>query len=299
MLKNLKISYRKGSSSGISYKLIKFLRTTIGVIPSILILSAFVFTAIFAGSIAPYSPKEISLSNSFLPPVLFGGIKNYILGTDLLGRDILSRIVYGARVSLVVAVTSIFFSGVIGCALGIIAGYKGGWIDSVISRTVDVMMGFPTLLVALIIAISLGGSLYIVIFIIVLVYWARYARLARGETLKIREKDYVTLARTAGCSDFVIILKHILPNIFNSILVLATFNVGTSITLEASLSFLGAGVPPPTPSWGNMIADGRGFLVEAWWVTMMPGLVITLVVLSANLFGDWLRDKLDPKLRDL
>jgi len=161
------------------------------------------------------------------------------------------------------------------------------------------MLGFPTILIALILAITIGPSLLVVCFIIVLVYWARYARQARGETLQIREMGYVTLARTAGCSNFIIMLRHILPNVMSSLLVLATFNVGTVITLESSLSFLGAGVPPPNVSWGSMCSEGRAYIVSAWWVSFMPGAAITLVVLSANLFGDWLRDKLDPRLRDL
>lgn len=266
---------------------------------SIVILMLFIIGAVFANYIAPYNPLKINLSNSLLPPFFFGGIKEHLLGTDLLGRDVLSRIIYGARVSGIVAVTSVFLSGFIGTVLGIIAGYNGGMVDSIISRAIDMMMGVPTLLVGMIIAISLGGSLQVVIFIIVMVYWARYARLTRGETLKIRERGYVLLARTAGCSDWIIMVRHILPNIINSIIVLATFNIGTAITLEASLSFLGAGVPPPMPSWGSMTADGRSYLLEAWWISFMPGVAITMVVLSANLFGDWLRDWLDPKLQNL
>jgi peptide/nickel transport system permease protein len=193
----------------------------------------------------------------------------------------------------------VFMSGSIGGGLGIIAGYKGGWTDTIISRAIDVMLGFPTILFALVLAVVFGPSMSNVIFVVVLIYWARYARQSRGETLKIREMDYVILARTAGCSDLTIMLRHILPNVLNSLVVLATFNAGTVITLESSLSFLGAGIPPPTPSWGSMCADGRGVLTTAWWVSFMPGMAITMVVLSGNLFGDWLRDKLDPKLRDL
>jgi peptide/nickel transport system permease protein len=278
----------------------RWMQLKLGMAPAVLIIVLFVISAIFADYLTPYDPTAINLAGSLTPPFFQqGGSIEHLLGTDLLGRDILSRLIYGARVSLVVAILGVLSSSIIGGALGIIAGYKGGLGDTVISRTADVMLGFPTILLALVLAITIGPSLFVVSFVIVLVYWARYARQARGETLQIREKGFVTLARTAGCSNLTIMLRHILPNVLNSLLVLATFNVGTVITLEASLSFLGAGIPPPTPSWGSMCSDGRGLLVSAWWVSFMPGLAITLVVLSANLFGDWVRDKLDPRLRDL
>jgi peptide/nickel transport system permease protein len=271
----------------------------VGMFPAFSILTIFISAAIFADYLAPFSPKEINLANALLTPMSVVGKTTYWLGTDQLGRDILSRIIYGARVSLIVATIGVFVAGSMGGLLGIVAGYRGGIIDSIISRSVDVMLGFPTILIAMVLAIVFRPSLFNVAFVIILIYWSRYARMARGETLKIREMDYVTLARTAGCSDLKIALRHIFPNVMNSLLVLATFNVGTVITLEATLSFLGAGIPPPTPSWGSMCAEGRGILVSAWWVSFMPGASLTLVVLSGNLFGDWLRDKLDPKLRDL
>lgn len=277
----------------------RFARYKLGIAPAFFILIVFFFTAIFADYIVPYNPTQINLSSAQLPPFSHAGENTYILGTDMLGRDILSRIIYGARVSLIVALIGVFVAGSIGTLLGVIAGYQGGGIDSIISRSVDVMLGFPTILLALVLAIVLGASLWNVAIVVILIYWARYARQARGETLKIKEMDYVTLARTAGCSDLTIMVRHIFPNVLNSILVLASFNIGTVITLEATLSFLGAGIPPPTPSWGTMCADGRGTLVSAWWISFMPGLAITSVVLSGNLFGDWLRDKLDPTLRNL
>lgn len=283
----------------LNYKSGQGIRLDLGILPAFFILAVFILAAIFANYLAPFSPTEINLSNARLTPLSVVGGTTYWLGTDQLGRDILSRIIYGARVSLIVATIGVFAAGSIGSVLGIIAGYRGGAIDSVISRSVDVMLGFPTILIALVLAIVFRPSLFGVAVVIILIYWARYARQARGETLKVRTMDYVTLARTAGCSDLTIMVRHIFPNVVNSLLVLATFNVGTVITLEATLSFLGAGIPPPTPSWGAMCADGRGILVSAWWVSFMPGLAITLVVLSSNLFGDWLRDKLDPKLRDL
>jgi peptide/nickel transport system permease protein len=274
-------------------------RFNVGHTIAMLILALFVGSAIFADYIAPYNPKQINLANALLRPLQQVGAERYWLGTDQLGRDIFSRIIYGARVSLIVALIGVFAAGIFGSVMGIFAGYRGGTIDSIISRSVDVMLGFPTILLALVLAIVLGPSLLNVALVVILIYWARYARLARGETLQVRELDFVTLARTAGCSDIVIMGRHIFPNVVNSLIVLATFNVGTVITLEATLSFLGAGIPPPTPSWGTMCADGRGILVSAWWVSFMPGITITLVVLACNVFGDWLRDKLDPQLRNL
>lgn len=269
-------------------------------LPAVIILFLFIIAGVFADQLARYSPTGINLANALKPPFFQpGGDFTYPLGTDRVGRDILTRIIFGARVSLVVSVIGVLASGVIGGLLGMIAGYKGGWVDRIVSSAVDMMLGLPIILLALVLAIVLGPSMFNVVFIIVLVYWARYTRMARAETLRVREMDFVTLSRTAGCSDLTIMLRHVLPNVINSLIVLASFNVGTVITLEASLSFLGAGIPPPTPSWGGMTADGRGLLVTSWWVSFMPGVAITLVVLAGNLFGDWLRDRLDPKLRDV
>lgn len=268
-------------------------------VPPIMVIILFVLAAIFAENLAPHNPTKINLAMSFTPPFFQeGGTTEYLLGTDQLGRDIFSRIIYGARSALFVVVIGIFFAGIVGCTLGIIAGYKGGGIDTIISRAIDVMLSLPTILIAMVLAIVFGASLINVVVVISFVFWARYARIARADTLKIRAMDYVALARIAGCSDFTIMLRHILPNVLNSIIVLATFNVGTVILLEASLSFLGAGIPPPAPSWGGMTSAGRDFIVSAWWVSFMPGLAIMLVVLSTNLLGDWLRDKIDPQLRD-
>lgn len=275
------------------------IRLKLGIVPCILILALFVIVAVFADYIAPYSPREVNLAKAITPPFFQSGTTEYLLGTDQLGRDILSRIIYGARVSLAMALIATLMAGVSGTALGIIAGYKGRWVDTIISRTVDVMLGFPLILLALVLAVALGPSFFNAALVIALVLWARFARQVRGETLKVLKMDYVTLARATGCSDLTIMLRHILPNVMNTILVLATFQVGYVIILEATLSFLGCGIPPPTPSWGSMVADGRGILVSAWWVSFAPGLAITLVVLAGNLLGDWVRDRLDPKLRDL
>jgi peptide/nickel transport system permease protein len=265
-----------------------------------LILGVFVLMAIFADFIAPYDPVKNHLKDSLIPPVWQeGGTTEYLLGTDELGRDILSRLIYGARTSLIVAVIGIACSGILGTMLGILAGYKGGWVDGIVSRTVDVIQGFPLFLIALVLAIVLGPSLMNIIIIITGMFWVGYARQARAETFQIRETSYVTLAKIAGCSDFTIMFRHVLPNVLNSVIVLATLGLGAVILLESGLSFLGAGVPPPTPSWGEMCADGRSLISTAWWVSLLPGIAIILVVLSGNMFGDWLRDKLDPKLRDL
>ncbi len=270
------------------------------VIISLVIMASFLLAAIIPQFIAPHDPKGIKLKISFTPPYFQeGGSTQYLLGTDQLGRDILSRIIYGARTAFLVSIIGIFLAGGIGVSLGILAGYKGGWVDAVISRAVDMMLALPTILLAMVLAIVFGASLLNVAFIVCLVYWANYARIARADTLRVRSTDYVTFSRIAGTSDLKIILKHILPNILSSLIVLATFQVGTVITLESTLSFLGVGVPPPAPSWGGMCSDGREYTTTAWWVSFMPGVAIMLVVLASNVLGDWIRDKLDPKLRDL
>jgi peptide/nickel transport system permease protein len=266
----------------------------------VFILAFFVFVAVFADFLAPYNPIKIHLADALSPPFWQQGAKaGYLLGTDQLGRDILSRLIYGARTSLIVAALGIFVSGIVGTALGIIAGYKGGWLDGVISRAIDIIQGFPLFLVALVLAIVLGASLFNIILIVTIMFWVGYARQSRAETLQIRELSYVTLARVAGVSDLTIMVRHVLPNVLNSIIVIATLGVGSVILLESGLSFLGAGIPPPTPSWGSMCSDGRSIINSAYWVSLLPGIAIMLVVLSCNLLGDWLRDRLDPKLRNL
>jgi peptide/nickel transport system permease protein len=275
-------------------------RINIGVAISLFLLVVFILCGIFAPFIAPNDPTKINLQEALKPPLFQkGGDPNYPLGTDRLGRDILSRIIWGARVSLEVAAIGVIASGIIGAILGVISGYKGGIIDSIIQRIVDVMLSLPMILIAMVLAIILGASLLNVAVVLILVFWASFARQARAETLKIRTLDFVTLARTSGTSDFIIILRHIVPNVMGSMLVMATLNVGATITLEAILSFLGAGIPPPLPSWGLMTADGRDMVVSAWWLSFMPGLAISMVVLACNIFGDWVRDRLDPKLRTI
>ena len=228
-----------------------------------------------------------------------GGDGSFLLGTDKLGRDILSRIIHGSRVSIIVAGIAIFFAGAIGTTLGVTAGYFGGWVDGVIMRLVDVSLSIPIILMALVLVAALGASFKTIISVLVIFLWAQYARQTRGETLSIRVQDFIARAKVAGASDIRIMLRHIFPNVFNSLVVLATLQVGFVIILESTLSFLGAGIPRPTPAWGLMVADGRELIVVAWWVALFPGIAILLVVMSMNLLGDWLRDWLDPKQRQV
>ncbi len=226
----------------------------------------------------------------------------YPLGTDQLGRDMLSRLIFGARVSMVVGFTAVIFAGAVGTTLGIISGYLGGWVDQVIMRITDAWLALPALTFAIFLAAIVGPSEMeqIIVIILALVYWTRYARIVRAEVLSLKEREFVRLAIVAGCSKWTIMRKHILPNVVNSAVVLASLMLGVVIVAEASLSFLGVGVPPPKPAWGLMLSDGKqGLMVGYWWLTVLPGLCIMLMVLSTNLLGDWLRVKLDPQLRQL
>jgi peptide/nickel transport system permease protein len=264
------------------------------------LITVMVTTAILAEWLTPYSPTDISLADRLRPPFWEkGGSLAHPLGTDPMGRDLLTRMIYGARVSLVVAILALFVGGGIGAALGLIAGYYGGRLDALVMRVADTTMAFPIILFAILFVVILGGSVATTVFAVALVLWARYARVIRGEVLSLRERDFVAQARIAGCSSMRIILVHLFPNILNTLVVLLSLQVGWVIIVEASLSFLGAGIPPPTPTWGSMIAEGRDYIATAWWVSFFPGLAILATVLSFNLFGDWLRDALDPKLRQL
>ncbi len=270
------------------------------VLPIFILMIVLVIPAIFAELISPYGPVEGSLRDRLLPPFWSdGGSMDHILGTDKNGRDILTRLIYGSRVSVVIASVSILVGGFIGVSLGMIGGYFGGWIDSLIMRAVDISLSIPIILLGLVLVAALGPSKSTVIIVVVILLWSRYARLARGETLAVRTQDYIARARVSGAGHTRIMIHHIFPNIFNSIVVLATLQVGFVIILEATLSFLGAGIPRPTPAWGLMVADGRSLVVAAWWLAFFPGIAIMLVVLSMNLLGDWLRDKFDPKQRQL
>ncbi len=228
-----------------------------------------------------------------------GGNSRYLIGTDDLGRDILSRMIYGARISLIIAAVTLGIGGAIGTGLGLIAGYFGGLIDEVLMRIVDIFLALPLVLVALVLVVAVGQSFFITTVVLVLFIWVRFARQIRGEVLQLKTMDYVSLAKVAGASMPRILFVHLFPGVINTLIVVATLQVSIVILVESTLSFLGAGVPPPTPAWGSMVADGRDFLADAWWISTMPGVAILLTVLSLNLFGDWLRDRLDPKLRQL
>jgi len=266
----------------------------------IVIITVFVAMAVFAPLLAPHSPIDQTLRDKLLPPAwMAGGSDTYLLGTDAFGRDVLSRLIYGARVSLIVALLALTAGGGVGLIVGIVAGYLGDTVDSVLMRVVDAAFTFPAILFALLFAVTMGQGLGTLVLAISLLVWASFARVIRGEVLTLRQRDFVALAKVRGCSALRIMLTHILPNVLNTFMVLVTLNIGVVIIAEASLSFLGAGIPPPTPTWGMMISEGRGRLADAWWVALIPGIAITLLVLSVNLFGDWLRDRLDPRLRQL
>lgn len=266
----------------------------------LMLITLVVLTALLANVLTPYSPTDISLSKRLKPPFWEkGGTLAHPLGTDAMGRDLLTRMIYGARISLVVGCLGLFVGGGVGAALGMIAGYAGGRMDAFLMRVVDTTLAFPIILFAILLVVILGGSLLTVVIAVALVLWARYARVIRGEVLSLRERDFVAQARIAGCSPVRIILVHIFPNILNTLVVLLSLQVGWVIIVEASLSFLGAGVPPPTPTWGSMIAEGRDYIASAWWLSFFPGLAILVTVLAFNLFGDWLRDALDPTMRQL
>jgi peptide/nickel transport system permease protein len=268
--------------------------------PLAILVFFLVIPAVFAPLVAPFDPYQGALRARLIPPFWQeGGTIEHLLGTDKLGRDMLSRLIYGARVSITVSLIAIFVSGIIGTLLGLISGYFGGRTDSAVMRLVDISLSLPTILLALVLSAALGPSFTTVLIVISVLLWARYARLVRGETLSIKERDFIARARVAGASHLRIMLRYILPNVINSLVVLATLQVGYVILLESTLSFLGAGLPRAEPAWGLMVADGRELIVTAWWVSMFPGIAIMLTVLSLNLLGDWLRDHFDPKLKNI
>ena len=260
----------------------------------IIIMLVVVICAVFAPLLAPHDPTDIDMPNRKLAP---GEDWAFPLGTDRLGRDMLSRLIYGARTSAFISLVALGAGAVIGTALGLISGYAGRWVDTVIMRATDAAMGFPTILAAMIIVTILGAGIENIILAIALTVWARFSRMIRGEVLRVKNLDFVLAARITGVPPAVIIWRHIFPNVLNTLLIILTLLVGQTILLEASLSFLGLGLAPGASAWGLMVAEGRDFLVSMWWLALMPGLVITMVVMAFNFFGDWLRDTLDPKLR--
>ncbi len=254
--------------------------------------------AVFAPWLAPHSPTEGDIIKKSIPPAwMEHADPEHPLGTDRFGRDVLSRIIWGSRISLLVSLVAIGVAGTLGTLLGLVSGYRGGWTDALLMRLTDVGLSLPTILIAVVMVAVSEPSFRNVILVIALLLWPRFARQIRGETLAIKEQDFVALAVVAGRSSAWIISRHIFPNVVPTLLVISTLQVGYVILLEGTLSFLGVGVPPPNPAWGLMIADGRGFLATAWWMSFFPGIAMLLTVLAVNLMGDWLRDHLDPKLR--
>jgi peptide/nickel transport system permease protein len=267
----------------------------------LLILVLLVLTAVGADWLAPHDPTIGNLRARYLPPVWEErGSSEYLLGTDHMGRDVLSRLIHGSRISLVVATAAVLLAGVIGTTLGILSGFRGGWIDQVVMRLTDAWMALPTISFAILLAALLRPSEWNLVVILAAVYWTRYARVIRGEVLSLKERDFVRLAIVAGCSRTRIMGTHILPNIANSAIVMATLQFGVVIIAEATLSFLGVGVAPPQPAWGLMLFEGKsGLMTGFWWLSIFPGVCIMLVVLAANLLGDWFRVWSDPQLRQL
>ncbi len=265
-------------------------------VAGLVILVLVTLCAVFAEQLAPYDPNDVAPVNRLKPPGLLGGDPRFPLGTDGLGRDVLSRTLYGARVSLAVGFIAVIISGVLGVALGLLAGYYGGWLDDVIGRIADVQLAFPAILLYIAVLAVLGNGLLNVILILGISRWVVYGRVIRGDTMSVREKEFVQAARTIGTPDRLILWRHILPNTFAPIIVIASFSVAATIITEASLSFLGLGVPPSVPTWGQMLADGREVIRLAWWPATVPGLAIMFTVLGINVVGDWLRDFLDPRL---
>ncbi len=262
------------------------------------ILFAVLIAAIFGAWLMPHDASQMNLAAALRPPAWqAGGTLQHLLGTDNLGRDILSRLIAGARTAAIVAAYAIVLSGALGALIGMIAGYFGGIVDAIIMRIVDIQMSIPSLALALVLAAVLEQGLSTVIIVIIVTYWTWYARIIRGEILSLKERDFVALAKVAGCGTPTIFLRHFLPNIFNTLLVLATLQVGQVILFEASLSFLGLGIQAPDVSWGLMLSDARGYIANAWWVITLPGIAIMLTCLASNLCGDWLRDTFDPMRR--
>ena len=248
---------------------------------------------------AKYATPDCPYVDNVPPFWSRGGRLDTPLGTDFLGRDVLSRLMYGARISLIVALTGTLFAGGIGTVLGVLAGYMGRWWDEIIMRITDAWLTLPSLVFAILLSSVRGPGLWNVVLILALVFWSRYSRAVRGEVLTLRERDFVKLAEINGIGKFTIIRRHLIPNVMNTVMVLFSLQVGVAVIIEASLSFLGVGVPPPEPSWGLMMAQERESLMEGrWWLEIFPGTCITLLVLSANMLGDWLRVRLDPQLRN-
>lgn len=267
---------------------------------SLCVFAALVICGLFPGLVAPMDPLKANFRALNMPPLSTVGDQFFLLGSDHLGRDVLSRIIHGSSTALYVSLIAVVFSSIIGTTLGLLAGYFRGWVDQVVMRIADTWIALPTVSFAIFLTAMREPSATNIIIVMTLVFWTRYARIVRGEVLSLRERDFVKLAITAGASPWRILFVHLLPNTINSVIVLATLLIGNVILSEATLSFLGLGVPAPQPAWGAMLADGRnGLMSNRWWATVFPGLAIILVVGASNMIGDWLRRRLDPNLRNL
>ena len=259
---------------------------------ALVIIAVLLICAAFSELLAPHDPTDINILDAKLAP-----FENwdYPLGTDILGRDMLSRLIFGARTSVVISMTALIAGAAAGTALGLASGYRGGWIDALIMRVCDGAFAFPTILIALIFVIFWGTGVQNIIFAVVIGVWSGYARMIRGEVLGIKEMDFVTIARMTGVSPPVIVIRHIFPNVVNLLVVIMSMSVPGVILLEAGLSFLGLGLPPGAPGWGIMVNEGRAVILDVWWLSVLPGVAITVVVMAFNFLGDWLRDALDPR----
>jgi peptide/nickel transport system permease protein len=282
--------------TGLKRTLRSLLRDRVAVL-GILILLIMTVAAVFAPAIAPYDPEWQERSDRLVAPLSHGEDSGnfYLLGTDPLGRDILSRIVYGARVSMLIGFLSVALAAPVGVVLGLLAGYSNRWVDDGIMRLGDIQLAFPFILLAMVIVSVLGPSIRNLILVLAISGWVIYARVVRGQVIRLKEMEFVQAATASGCSSWRILFRHLMPNALTPVIVLVTFGLASMILLESSLSFLGLGVQPPTPSWGGMLNESRNYISQAWWVSVMPGVAIMVTVLSVNFLGDWLRDILDPK----
>ncbi|MGN1422879.1 MAG: ABC transporter permease [Oscillospiraceae bacterium] len=275
-----------------------FRRNWRAVVGGVLFISV-VLVSLFANFIAPYDPLEINLANCLrgpsFEPAPDGTV--HIFGTDQLGRDVLSRIIFGGQTSLTVGLCAVALAGIIGVTLGMVAGFYGGWIDAVIMRLADIQLAIPSILLAIVMVAVTGKSLVNIVIVLAITGWVQFARVVRGNVLTIKEMEYIDAARCMGVSHFKILFRHIFPNVFFSVIIIATLQMARMILMEASLSFLGMGANISVPTWGNMISEGRNYITSAWWLCTVPGLVIVVVIIGINLLGDWLRDFLDPKLK--
>jgi peptide/nickel transport system permease protein len=261
-----------------------------------LTVAGYVLLALLAPLIASRSPTEVNLLDRMKPPAVVGGDRNYPLGTDSLGRDVRSRVIYGSRVSLGVGLAAVIVAGCLGVSLGLLAGYRGGALDNVLGRIMDIQLAFPTIVLAIAAIAFLRPSVLNVVLVLGVAGWVTYARVVRAEALALRGREFVEAARAIGSSDTRILVQHVLPNIISPVLVIGTFSMASAIIAEASLSFLGLGIPPQVPSWGGMLSEAREHIQDAWWLATVPGIAIVTLVLAINLLGDWLRDWLDPRI---